>query len=80
MSWSIQWSFAARAALRSMPWRQAAFIDSAVQRLATKNEGHLVRAPAVHPNGARLYAGPYVAVLTLDPDAGELVVWYVYRR
>lgn len=80
MSWQIQWGYAALAALRSMPWRQAAYVDAAVQRLAAKNQGHLVRVPQVHPYGARLYAGPFVAFLTLDPDAGELTVWFVYRR
>lgn len=80
MSWSIAWGFAARATLRSLPWRQAAQVDAAVLRLAHENEGEIVRVPQIHPYGVRLYTSPFVLFLTLDPYAAELTVWYVYRR
>lgn len=78
MTWRIEWSHAAIAALRAIPWRQAARVDAAVQRLATTNEGELMRATN-HPNGARLRVSPYVVYLTLERQSGVLCVWYVYR-
>ena len=77
--WRIEWSHAALAALRAMPWRQAARVDAAVQRLVATNEGDLVRAHN-HPTGARLRVPPYVVYLTFDRQAGVLSVWYVYRN
>lgn len=78
MNWRIEWSHAAIAALRAIPWRQAARVDAAVQRLAMANEGNLLRAKN-HPTGARLRVPPYVVYLSLDRQAGILNVWYVYR-
>ncbi len=80
MIWEIEWGFAARAALRALPWKQAAQIDAAVLRLAHESEGDLIRVPQVHPFGARLYTGPFALFLTLDPYTAKLVVWYIYRR
>lgn len=79
MSWQIEWSPAAIAALRAIPWRQAARVDAAVQRLAATSEGDLVRVTD-HPTAARLRLPPYVVYLNLDRQTGILSVWYVYRR
>ena len=79
-SWRIRWGFAALAALRAMPLRQAERVDAAVLRLATRNEGKLAHVPDIHPFGGRLYVGEYVVFLTLNEAESELVVWYVYRR
>lgn len=43
MKWRVEWSYPALAALRAIPWRQAARVDAAVQRLAEHNEGELCR-------------------------------------
>jgi hypothetical protein len=78
MNWHIEWSHPAIAALHSMPWRDAARIDAAVQRLAMSLEGDFVRVKD-HPTAARLRIPPYIAYLNFDRFAGTLSVWYVYR-
>lgn len=78
MTWQVEWSHAALAALRAIPWRDAARIDFAVQRLATKQEGDLVRVED-RPTAARLRVAPYVVYLNLDRFSGILSVWYIYR-
>lgn len=79
MSWDLAWSHAAVAALRAIPWRDAARVDAAVQQLARTQEGDLVR-DANHPTGARLRVPPYIVYLSFERDVGLLRVWYVYRR
>lgn len=78
MTWQVQWSHPARAVLRAIPWRDATRIDAAVQRLATKHEGDIVRVKD-HPTIARLRITPYVVYLNFDRFNGVLGVWYIYR-
>jgi mRNA-degrading endonuclease RelE of RelBE toxin-antitoxin system len=79
MTWRIDWSHPALAALRSIPWRDAARVDAAVQRLALLNEGEILRVKE-HPTAARLRVGPYIAYINLDRFSGTLSVWHVYRH
>lgn len=78
MTWQIEWSHAAVAALRAIPWRDAVRLDAAVLRLATKQDGDLVRMKD-HPTAARLRVAPYVVCLNFDRINGILGVWYIYR-
>ena len=79
MSWDLKWRPAAIAALRAMPWRQAARVDRAVMRFATKGEGWVERVEG-DPTGLRLHAPPYVAILDVDSETTRLRVLAVYRR
>jgi mRNA-degrading endonuclease RelE of RelBE toxin-antitoxin system len=78
MTWSVEWSHAATAALRAIPCRDAARIDAAVQRLAKEQKGDIVRVKD-HPTAARLRVAPYVVYLNFDRFNGILGVWYIYR-
>jgi hypothetical protein len=73
------WTPAAWAALRAMPWREAARVDAAVQRFATTGEGQLSRVFARDPRALRLRVSPYAVRLFLDPEAGSLTVGWVFR-
>ena len=78
MAWRIEWSHAATAALRAIPWRDAARVDAAVQRLATDQEGELVRIKD-HPTAAKLRIRQYVVYLNFNRFDGTLTIWFVYR-
>lgn len=79
MTWRIEWSAVASATLRAMPWRDAARVDAAVQKLAKDQEGDLVRLKD-HPTAAKLRISPYVIYLNFDQFEGTLTVWFVYRQ
>lgn len=78
MLWQIEWSHVAAATLRAIPWRDAARIDAAVQKLAKDQEGELVRIKA-HPTAAKMQVGRYVVYLNFDRFDGTLMVWFVFR-
>jgi hypothetical protein len=65
--------------LRAIPWRDAARIDAAVQNLASKQEGELVRIKD-HPTAAKLRVGPHLVYLNFDQFDGTLTVWFIYRN
>ena len=64
----IDWTPAARWALRTMPWRDAARVDEAILRFAETGEGMLSRVFEADPRALRLRIPPYAARLFLDPD------------
>lgn len=78
MTWRIEWSHAAGAALRAIPWRDAARIDAAVQKLATHQQGEIVRLED-HPTAAKLRVSPYLVYRNFDRFEGTLTIWFVYR-
>lgn len=78
MTWRIEWSHVAGAALRAIPWRDAARIDAAVQKLATEQQGDLVRIKD-HPTAAKLRVSPYLVYLNFNQFDGVLTIWFIYR-
>ena len=77
-AWRIEWSHVASTALRTIPWREASRIDAAVQNLASKQEGELIRIKD-HPTAAKLRVGAYVVYLNFNQFDGLLTVWFIYR-
>jgi hypothetical protein len=77
--WRVSWSHAGIWSLRQLPWRDAARVDAAVERLANRNEGEIVRLDRDDAVTLRLHVPPYFVRLTLDPIDGVLCVWAVYR-
>lgn len=73
------WTPAARWALRTMDWREAARVDAAVIRFATTGEGQISRVYELDARSLRLHVSPYHVRMFLDPDAGVLTVCWVYR-
>jgi hypothetical protein len=71
--WQIEWSYGAVAALKMIPWRQAARVDAAVQCFARTGEGNIEWIGA--GRDARLYVPPYVVKLDLNFDARLIRVW-----
>jgi hypothetical protein len=65
--------------LRLIPWREAARVDAAVQRLAETGEGDLEWVDGSRAD-YRLFVAPFVVLLELDPDAALMQVWSVSRR
>jgi hypothetical protein len=77
-AWQLRWFVGAEAALRSIPWREAARIDAALIRLAAIGEGELERLPN-DPTGAWLRVGAYRARLILERQERIISVMYVWR-
>ncbi|MFT3776305.1 MAG: hypothetical protein QM820_63990 [Minicystis sp.] len=75
----IYWTPAARWALHTMHWREAARIDAAVQRFAATGEGQLSRVYEGDPRALRLHLSPYNVRLFLDHESGVLTVAWVFR-
>ncbi|MFO0760475.1 MAG: hypothetical protein U0359_28600 [Byssovorax sp.] len=80
MSWSIEWSVPAIAALRAVHWKQAARIDRAVQRFAAWGEGDRFRFASDEPLTFRLRVHPHVVRMSLDKGPKIVRVWYIYRE
>jgi len=78
-TWRLKWRPAAIAALRAMPWRQAARVDAAVMHFAATGKGW-VEGVQGDPRGLRLHAPPYVAILQAEPEETRLQVLAIYRR
>lgn len=78
MTWRLEWSHVAGETLKAIPWRDAARVDAAVQKLARDQEGDLVRIKD-HPTAAKLRVNPYVVYLDFNRFEGTLTVWFVYR-
>jgi mRNA-degrading endonuclease RelE of RelBE toxin-antitoxin system len=78
MIWQIEWSHAAGAALRAIPWRDAARIDAAVQKLAIDQDAELARVKE-HPTAAKLRVGSYLVYLNFNQFDGTLTIWFIYR-
>jgi hypothetical protein len=77
-AWRIEWTFAAKAMLRSIPWRDAARVDEAVMRLAATGQGDIDRITG-DPHGAWLRLAGYSVRMELEPREHQLTVLYVWR-
>jgi len=80
MSFRVDWQPGADQALRNIPWRDAAWISSEVNRLATDGVGDV--RPEVQPDGSRLlvlFLPGYRVRLRFDRRERVLYVWHVSR-
>lgn len=77
-AWRVDWKIAARAALRSIPWRDAARVDAAVMLLASSGQGELEGVTG-DPRGAWLRLAGYRVRLELDTRTRQITVLYVWQ-
>jgi hypothetical protein len=77
--WRIAWSFAARAGLRAIPWKDAAAVDAAVMQFAAGEGGSFVRHRS-EPSTVYLRVLGYRIRLAVDEADGLITVVYVWRR
>jgi len=78
-AWRVSWTFAAKTALRAIPWRDAARVDAAVLSFAAGKGGDVVGRLAHDPRTPWLRVRGYLIRLRLDPKARTILVLYVWR-
>jgi hypothetical protein len=76
--WRVTWGHGAEAALRRIPWRQAARIDAAVQHFARSGEGQVEWVEGSRSD-FRLHVPPFVVLIELNAETRVLWVWSFAR-